>query len=1003
MIATDGAGYLIWSCAAGNAYLIPTGSVQVSNYYSPATITPVGATTISLRAVYGSLAGDFINMFFDVKSNPATTITSVFQYDPGEVNGNPAGYSVWYSPVPGDFQSPPPTGTPALNSGSNQFSITGTTNIIATSTYWTAGAPTAYYTYSTGGNWSNFTTWTSDPTGSTQVGTTIPGDGDTVIILSGATVTLTANVTSESEKLTILSGGTLVLGTFQFSNGLQSLNGQGTLKLSSANFPTTVKNPFVSAGGGTTEYDATVTLPAAQTTYNNLTVNIAAGTVTQASNITLNGNLFVKQGTYLVNMGAAGTLTVNGTTTVSGTALTINNNNCVCTFDGLIYINNAANWTSTGVTLPASLTISGGISLGSGATGTVSMGAASITNITDTAGTFTDALNVATASFTVSGATTITGGIFNVTPTLANSTSTFSGPVTVTNATFNVNPGVAASLNINNTVLINGTSNFNVTNNNCVCTFTGAVTLNNGANWTSNAVTAPASMKLNGGIVMRSAATGLFKMGAGTIASIIDSAGTFTDALAIGAADFTVNGTTTITGGTFNITPTVAASTSLFSGAITISGGTFNVNPAVTRTLTFNGFTMTGGTFNATPTALTTFKNNLATTINGGNFNINNNNCACTFTGTVTLGYTGNWSSTAVTVPANMAINNGVNGLVISSTATGIFNMGAGTITSIFDTAGTFNDALNIAAADFTVTGVTNIAGGTFNVVPTLAGSTSTFNNAITISAGSFNVSPTVAATLTSAVATTLTISGGSFNVTNNNCATTIKGLVTVSNTGSWTSTAVTTLANMNINAGFTQTLTSTGTVNFGAGTISALTVNGGTFNDALAVAAAAFTVAGATAVGGGTLNVVPTVAGSTSTFTGALTVPAGSFNVSPTVAATLNFSNTTAISGGSFNITTNNCVTTFANTITLSNAGSFTSTSCNTPTNLVFKNSIINNGTGNFIADAAQLSTNALSLQVNSTGNVEFGQSNGNLNVNIGTTIREQEQVVLNSVLRLR
>ena len=38
-----------------------------------------------------------------------------------------------------------------------------------------------YYSYQTG-DWNTSTTWTSDPSGTLQIGTTIPGDNDKVII-----------------------------------------------------------------------------------------------------------------------------------------------------------------------------------------------------------------------------------------------------------------------------------------------------------------------------------------------------------------------------------------------------------------------------------------------------------------------------------------------------------------------------------------------------------------------------------------------------------------------------------------------------------------------------------------------------------------------------------------------------------------------------------------------------------------------------------------------------
>ena len=187
-----------------------------------------------------------------------------------------------------------------------------------------------YYSYQTG-DWNTPATWTSDPSGTLQIGTTIPGDDDKVVILSDRTVSLSADITTQNLDITIDAGGFLDQSIYSFTNGIYALRGQGTIKLASVNFPVSVINTFINSGGGTTEYNniSDFTLPAAQTTYNNLTINTPGFVATQLSNITLNANLYVKSGTFQINNNVSAvklTLTINGNVTVdNGAFITVGN------------------------------------------------------------------------------------------------------------------------------------------------------------------------------------------------------------------------------------------------------------------------------------------------------------------------------------------------------------------------------------------------------------------------------------------------------------------------------------------------------------------------------------------------------------------------------------------------------------------------------------------------------------------------------------------------------
>jgi hypothetical protein len=323
MVETSGTADFIRNAAATLPIVFPVGS---GGYYSPVSISAISATTgtISIKAVpSGTLGSKSVKKYWDVVTSIAgKTISATFQYDPAEAVLPPT--NIWVKPNAGTWQVP--VGTASF--GTNNFTITGTTNNNGTTTSsWTASALGTYYSYQTG-SWNTPETWTSDPGGTTQVGTTIPGDNDVVVILDGRSVNLPGNIASAGLEVNINSGGIIDMATYSFTAGLAELNGQGTLKLASANFPIAAINTFVNVEGGTTEYyNATdFTLPVAQTTYNNLRINAPGAVGTQLNNLTLNGNLHIKQGTFRINDNTANRrqLTIYGDVTVdNGASLTI--------------------------------------------------------------------------------------------------------------------------------------------------------------------------------------------------------------------------------------------------------------------------------------------------------------------------------------------------------------------------------------------------------------------------------------------------------------------------------------------------------------------------------------------------------------------------------------------------------------------------------------------------------------------------------------------------------
>lgn len=338
MIETDGDGMLTkYGTDTGLSIVYPIGS---AGYYTPMSLTNgitasySGTGSISVRAVSGSQGTGILEKYWDVSTANITSITQaypLFTYNTAEADGSQASYVPWYNP--GAAWQAPANPTAA---GVNPFGSTNTTELAGE---WTAGSiepiiPKIYYSLKTGA-WDDPATWTFDPGGTTtQPDMDIPNTNDRVVILSGRTVYLTNNIDIAGLDINIRDGAVLDLSTYQFNNGIATLRGQGTFKLASTNYPTITSNLFVLSGGGTTEYNnaADFTLPATQTEYNHLRISAPGVTATQLSDIDLNGNLHIKQGTYRINDNSAARrkLTIQGDVLVdNGASFTTGTGNTV--------------------------------------------------------------------------------------------------------------------------------------------------------------------------------------------------------------------------------------------------------------------------------------------------------------------------------------------------------------------------------------------------------------------------------------------------------------------------------------------------------------------------------------------------------------------------------------------------------------------------------------------------------------------------------------------------
>lgn len=213
-----------------------------------------------------------------------------------------------------------------LNSNKRMFHVFKRATILVLlvfATSFSLQSQTTLYSFQTG-NWSDASTWTTHASGNISEGAKVPENGDIVIILSSRTVTLTADITTDNLDITINDGGYLNQSTFIFTKTLNAFRGSGTLQLATTNFPIATTNTFVNAGGGTTEYSNTADFVfPTQNTYNNLTINAPGVIATQTRNLTLNGNLYVKKGTFRINDNTSTTkleLTIEGNVLVDNGA-----------------------------------------------------------------------------------------------------------------------------------------------------------------------------------------------------------------------------------------------------------------------------------------------------------------------------------------------------------------------------------------------------------------------------------------------------------------------------------------------------------------------------------------------------------------------------------------------------------------------------------------------------------------------------------------------------------
>ncbi|KPQ01090.1 MAG: extracellular S8 family protease [Bacteroidetes bacterium HLUCCA01] len=210
------------------------------------------------------------------------------------------------------------------------------------------------YSYQSG-NWSDANIWTTDPSGTTLTGSVSPSRFDSLVVLNGRTLTLTANLPTNGYRINVEAGGFLDFANFT-AGRLTTLNGGGTVRTrfvvtgspNTAYFPATFYNYFTAETGGTVAYyqQGSVTLPTDIPTYRNLILrNETASnyTFTQAADLEVFNDLSLQHS-------GAGTLTFQTGNNTTARSTTVGNN---------VTISAQSTWQTIAADVNNSITIGG--------------------------------------------------------------------------------------------------------------------------------------------------------------------------------------------------------------------------------------------------------------------------------------------------------------------------------------------------------------------------------------------------------------------------------------------------------------------------------------------------------------------------------------------------------------------------------------------------------------------------------------------------------------------
>ncbi|MEM6734950.1 MAG: T9SS type A sorting domain-containing protein [Bacteroidota bacterium] len=162
------------------------------------------------------------------------------------------------------------------------------------------GSGTTWYSFQSG-NWDNPDNWTLDASGTTRDNpdNRIPKLlTEEVVILNGDEMTLNFNELLLS-SLEVEAGGILNIGS-TYRHTFTDINGAGKIKIASNSLPIGDYTDFIAITGGTIQYEGTGYELSEPRTWNNFNIS-STGTITLKSDLILNGNLNVLEGTLQIN------------------------------------------------------------------------------------------------------------------------------------------------------------------------------------------------------------------------------------------------------------------------------------------------------------------------------------------------------------------------------------------------------------------------------------------------------------------------------------------------------------------------------------------------------------------------------------------------------------------------------------------------------------------------------------------------------------------------------
>lgn len=725
-------------------------------------------------------------------------------------------------------------------------------------------------------------------------------------------------------------------------------------------------------GTSTVVFAGSASQAVSATTFNNLTINKAAGTVTLTGNLVLNGNLAVTAGTlslaaYTANRGAAGgTLSLsNGamlqvgaaagfpsnysTYTLGSSSTVVYNGTITQTVAGVNYGHLSFSNSST-KTLAGTCTVNGDITINSGATLNAAGFTVNLYGNWVNNGSFTPATGTVTlngASKTITGNTTFNRLTIYGSYTVNGSDITYNGLLLIaTGGSYNAGSGSATvngDLTNNGSLVSNGVTTFTGTSQQTI-RFVNAVTSNSSGVINFNGTVSP---------VLNSTSTPTY-----ATLNINNTAGVNASVGWLVMVAFNISSGATFNGG---------ASTHTIRGSFTNNGtvtssGTLYFNPYATQNIQLvgTGFSSTGtvifgGTAPLTVSGTPTAFNNviIANTVGvtpaanwniGGDFQVGSN----------AVFNAGSYSYTvAGDIESNGTLNGGTSGFTMTNTA------------------GNLNGSATTTFYDFTVTGNTTV-GADFNIAHNF-----TNNGTIDATVGGVNI--------TGSQASLITGSAASFNLAQLHIDKTNNAVVTMAK-------SLTGITDLQIVNGTLDAATYTLTQDAAGGTLTiddsarllirgtnSLPVFGTYLLDTLSTveyAGSTQTIATTTAYGNLTISAAGTkTAGAILNILNDFTLSDGSFvpgSFADTVRGNWN------MTGGTFTNTGNTIVFAGTGTQTVYTVGAFNNVTINKTAGLVsLSSSSTMNGTLNFLSGKIKTGSNKVILPAGATV-TNAGQGSG-------------------------